>query len=75
VRNLTITLNDELASRVRVMAAERGLSMSRFVASVLEERAGLPNSQHAALRDILSFPKLHLTDASGHAPSADERRE
>jgi hypothetical protein len=38
VTNLTISASDEILRRVRVEAATRGLSVSRFVGEVLKER-------------------------------------
>jgi hypothetical protein len=38
MRNVTITLPDELAHRARIAAAKEDKSLSRFVADLLEER-------------------------------------
>lgn len=37
MKNITITLNPETARRVRVRAAERNLSVSRYISDLLEK--------------------------------------
>lgn len=43
MKNITITLDDETAEWARVQAAQKGLSLSRFVGQVL--RTQLPQAQ------------------------------
>jgi plasmid stability protein len=73
MKNLTITLPDELAADVRVRAAKAGKSMSKYVADKLKdaEQDRVP-SQRAALEMFLSGPLMDLTDQDGKAPSRDQ---
>lgn len=43
MKNVTITLDDETAEWARVQAAQKGLSLSRFVGQVLRQQ--LPQAQ------------------------------
>jgi hypothetical protein len=53
MKNITITLRDEIADWLRVEAAKADLSMSAFVADVLEARMGRGKDQLAALEVFL----------------------
>ncbi len=73
MKNITITLDDKLASTARVEAARQGKSLSRFVSELVEERVRpKPGSQREALEIFLSGPPLNLTDENGNAPSRDQ---
>jgi hypothetical protein len=56
MKNVTITLPDDLALRVRVEAARQDKSVSRFIADLLAERCGPADEQLAALEEFLSGP-------------------
>lgn len=57
MKNLTITLDDELFAWARVEAAKRGQSLSRFVSqTVVERRAPDVTDQLAALNAFLDGP-------------------
>jgi hypothetical protein len=71
MRNVTITLVDELASRARVEAAKEGKSLSRFVSELVERRIGR-KTQLEALQAFLAGPLMDLTNENGKAPSRDE---
>jgi hypothetical protein len=53
MKNITITLRDEIADWLRVEAAKADLSMSSFVAEMLEARMGRGKDQLAALEVFL----------------------
>lgn len=57
MKNVTITLPDDLARRARIEAAKEDKSLSRFVADLLEKECG---SEHRAklalLREFLDGP-------------------
>lgn len=38
LKNITITLDEQTAARARVEAAERGMSLSRYIGEVLREK-------------------------------------
>jgi hypothetical protein len=58
MKNVTITLDEDLAAWARVEAAKAGKSLSRYLADVLaEQRAGRPAvSQAEAMERFLSGP-------------------
>jgi len=75
MKNLTITLPDELAQRIRVEAAKAGKSMSRYVAERLAEpvpvvdEAAARAERIAAINRFLDGPKWPLSDENGNLPS------
>jgi predicted transcriptional regulator len=71
MRNVTITLEDDLVSRARVEAAKQGKSLSRFVSELVEQRVGRKKTQLEALQAFLAGPLMDLTDENGKAPSRD----
>lgn len=72
MKNVTITLKDDLVSRARVEAAKEGKSLSRFVSELVEYRIGRKKTQLEALQAFLAGPLMDLTDENGKAPSRDE---
>jgi hypothetical protein len=77
MKNVTITLADDLAAWARV-AAKQGRSLSRYVAQLLaERRAGqarqrVLSSQREALERFLAGPDLPLSEG-GRLPTRGER--
>jgi plasmid stability protein len=53
MKNITITLRDDIADWLRVEAAKADRSMSAFVAEMLEARMGRGADQLAALEHFL----------------------
>ena len=82
MKNVTISMDDALAQRIRVAAAQAGQSVSRYLAEAgqrrieQDERPTLDEakrkSQMAALERILSGPKWDVT-IDGRMPTAEER--
>jgi hypothetical protein len=80
MKNVTISMDDGLAQRARVAAAKNGLSLSRFLGRLLEEKLAEPairepnpdNPQYRALQRILAGPKWDVTE-NGRMPTSDER--
>lgn len=68
MRNLTISMNDDLHRRVRIAAAREGKSMSRFLADTVEARLAAtpddeaPNPQLEALQKLLAGPRWDVTE-------------
>lgn len=71
MKNVTMTLPDDLVARARVEAAKEGKSLSRFVSELVERRVGRKRTQSEALEAFLAGPPLHLLDENGNAPSRD----
>lgn len=55
MKNITITLPDDLARRARVAAAKQDKSLSRFVADLLEERCDAEADKAEKLAVLLKF--------------------
>ena len=82
MKNVTISMKDDVLSELRVEAAKSGKSVSRFVADLVESsmrQSALPapmsrNAQLEALERILSGPKWNVM-RDGRMPTAEERNE
>jgi hypothetical protein len=70
MRNITITLREDVADWLRVEAAKAGSSMSAFVSGLLEERMGRGKAQIDALEVFLSGPGF--AGVSSDLPKRDE---
>jgi hypothetical protein len=56
MKNVTITLREDVAEWLRIEAAKAGASMSAFVGGILETRMGRGKDQIAGLELFLSGP-------------------
>jgi hypothetical protein len=82
MKNVTISMKDDVLGDLRVEAAKSGKSVSRFVADLVEAslRKSAPpaplsrNAQLEALERILSGPKWNVM-RDGRMPTAEERNE
>jgi len=82
MKNVTIAMDEALAHRIRVAAAQAGQSVSRYLAEAgqmridQDERPAIDEarrrSQMEALERILAGPKWDVT-IDGRMPTADER--
>lgn len=81
MRNITISMDDELASQTRIAAAKAGKSVSKYLAEAAREKIEadgksdantLRNKQLEALERFLSGPKLPISE-KGRMPTAEER--
>lgn len=72
LKNLTITLDAETLARARVQAAQRGISLSRYVGEVLREQAGKPDAYEAAMRRFFSRKPWPLKGPAQRYPKREE---
>lgn len=74
MKNVTITMDEEVLAWVRVEAAKRGESVSRFFAALAWEHKHRrsPGSQRESVERFLSYPKRDLTRADGSLPRREE---
>lgn len=79
MKNVTISMDDDLAQRARVAAARAGKSMSKYLSEAArhkinadESASGERNLQLEALERILAMPKWDVTE-NGRMPTAEER--
>lgn len=81
MKNVTISMDEELHQKVRVDAAKAGMSMSRYISEVLksvdsgtvdESKQARIKDRLAALERIFNGPKWDVSE-NGRMPNADER--
>jgi len=78
MKNVTISMDDDLALETRIAAAREGKSISRFMAEAAREKLGRKRAEDArnmhleAIRRFLSGPALPIAE-DGRMPSAEER--
>jgi hypothetical protein len=58
MKNITITLDKQAASWARVQAAERNMSLSRFVGEMIHKEMRHSREYEEAMRAALSFEPL-----------------
>lgn len=77
MKNVTISMDDDLYQTTRVEAAKAGKSMSRHIADTLRDKQPFDEAsqrQHRldALERFLGGPKLSIAE-NGRMPTAEER--
>ena len=74
MKNVTLTLDDDLFQALRIRAAEEGKSMSRLVAETMEVKLGKrqPMLQSEAMARFLAGPDMDLLRGDGRAPTRAE---
>lgn len=71
MRNLTITVEEEIARWARVAAAHEGVSVSRFVGRLLRTQMGDVEAYERAMRADLARVPVRLK-TKGRYPSREE---
>lgn len=72
MKNITITLDPETASWIRVQAAEKNTSVSRLVGELLRERMTHNREYQSAMRHFLSRQPLVLREPGEKLPTREE---
>jgi hypothetical protein len=78
MKNVTITLDDEIAERASIEAASRGQSLSQFVGELIERELGQKDigrediSGLEAIEQFLSGPHLPATSGEDRLPTRQE---
>lgn len=75
MKNVTITLDERTAAWLRVHAAQRGMSVSRFVGEVLQERMQELRAYNDAMRSFLGRAPFGFRFAGGRRPAREELHE
>jgi hypothetical protein len=73
LRNVTITLEEDVASWARMEAARLDTSVSRLLAGILKERMKEKDSYEAAMRRFLARKPFPKTD--GHYLTREETHD
>ncbi len=74
MKNVTITLDEEVADWARVWAAKSRSSVSRLVGELLKQRMQEETGYQAVMKQFLSRKSYPLKDSGGY-PSRDEIHE
>jgi hypothetical protein len=72
MKNVTITLDEKVAAWLRVRAAERGMSVSRYIGELLQERMRELRAYNDAMRSFLSHPPFDFRLLGGRRPTRQE---
>jgi hypothetical protein len=64
LRNITITLEEDLARWARIEAARRDTSVSRFLASILKEQMSEKEDYERAMREALAREPFLSSDGT-----------
>jgi len=81
MKNVTISMDDDLAQRARVAAARAGKSVSKYMAEAAREKIEADekaapdkrrNLQREALERVFAGPKWDVSE-NGRMPTAEER--
>lgn len=72
MRNVTITLDNETAKQAKVRAAERGMSLSRYIGEILRRELRNGDIYDAAYRSWLAAKSFPLQGPPQEYPKRDE---
>ena len=72
MKNVTITLDDEVARWVRILAARHETSVSRLVGEILRERMRTEEGYRSAMERFFAVRPRRLRDPGDHYPSREE---
>lgn len=72
MKNVTVTLDEDTAKRARVQAAERNMSLSRYIGEVLRKELGAMDEYEAAYRAWRKRKPFPLKGAPESHPKREE---
>ena len=72
MRNVTVTLDEEVARWVRVEAAKRETSVSRWLGEILRERMRAEDSYEVARRQFFAVEPRPLDEAGKPLPRRED---
>ncbi len=75
MKNVTITLDEDVARWARVRAAERDTSVSRLLGELLRELMARELTYHAEMQQYLVREPQPLSKPGSRLPSRDELHE
>lgn len=71
MRNITITVSEDVARWARVYAAEHETSISRMLSDTLREKMASDSSYARSMERFLSKNSVNLRDGGEHYPDRD----
>lgn len=75
MKNVTITMDEEVARWARIKAAEEDTSVSRLVGEMLREKMTNEQSYHSSMRRYLSRKPRQLSKPGTRYPTREEIHE
>jgi hypothetical protein len=72
MKNVTVTLDDQTAAGARRLAAQKNLSLSRLIGSLLEQHLQESRQYGEAMRRYLAGTPTHLNAGGASYPTRDE---
>jgi plasmid stability protein len=75
MKNMTITLDEEVARWARIRAAEKDTSVSRLVGEMLREKMRDEHAYHAAMQQYLSRRPKKLKNPGTRYPRREDLHE
>jgi len=72
MKNVTISLDDDTAEKARIRAAERKMSVSRFIGEMLRKELGHDDAYEAAYRAWRAEKPLQLKGPAEPYPKREE---
>jgi hypothetical protein len=75
MKNITITLDEKMGTWLRLQAAKRGTSVSRFVGDLVHERMREARDYNEAMRRFLSHKPFHFGWVDGRRPTREETND
>jgi hypothetical protein len=72
MKNITITLDEKLAGQLRRHAAQHDVSVSRFIADLVQERMAATRAYSEAMRRFTSRPPARIKSAGERYPARTE---
>jgi len=72
LKNVTVTLDEETLARARVQAAERGMSLSRYIGEVLRQQGAKGDPYVEAYRAWLAQKPLQFKDPGKKLPTRED---
>jgi hypothetical protein len=75
LKNVTITLDEKTAAWARIHAAKHGMSVSRFVGELLEERMREMRDYNQAMRTFFAQKPFSFEFLNDRRPTRDELHE
>ena len=72
MKNITVTLDEKMAAWLRQNAAQRGVSVSRFLGDLVHERMREVRDYNEAMRRFFAHKPFHFGWADGRRPTREE---
>lgn len=72
MKNITLSLDDDMAAWLRLQAAKRQMSVSRLVGDLVYEHMRHGREYDEAMRRFLSYEPVHFDWVDGRRPTREE---